>query len=162
MAVLVLTTDSWYGPEGPNSLEHPEVFMFRTKDLTPPAFTSGHPVVSATLFTSALVAFQMDEPGTVYYAVARRDGLAAPPVDALRMHQTGTEMPQRVFVTTGELNLTAGLVTEHITVDGLTSLTKFTLWACGEDRYGNVMGEVAGRSFATLDDQSPRFLELQV
>lgn len=162
LAVLLLTADLWYGSDGPNSPESPRVFMLRTQDNTPPVFTAGHPVVLASFFTFAHIAFEFDEPGTVYFAVSRADASTVPSVADLLAGRQGTAAPPDSFVTTGQVNITQKLVSESATVGGLTSLTNYTLWAVAEDRYGNVMVEVSARTFATQDDIPPEFLELQV
>lgn len=160
LAVLVLTTDLWYGPEGPNSLPSPRVFVARTQDLTPPSFANGQPVILAPSFTSARVSFLLDEPGTVYYAVAPTDADLSPSAGEVR--DGGRGMKAEAFMAVGEVSLSNGMEAETSTVHGLTSLTNFTLWAVAEDRYGNLMLAVAERRFTTLDDQPPQFLELQV
>lgn len=160
LAVLVLTADLWYGPEGPNFLPSPQVFVARTQDLTPPAFTNDQPVILAPLFTSARVSFQLDEPGTVYYAVAPTDAALSPSAGDVR--DGGRGMEASGFMAAGEVTVSNSTEAQVSEVVRLTSLTNFTLWAVAEDRYGNLMLTVAERRFTTLDDQPPQFLELQV
>lgn len=160
LAVLVLTTDLWYGSEGPNSLPSPRVFVARTQDLTPPTFTDGHPAILASSFTSARVSFQLNEPGIVYYAVAPTAAGIVPSVADVR--SAGLSLDTSAFMAAGAVNVTQAMVAEFVTVDGLTSRTDFILLAVAEDRYANMMLSIAEWSFTTLDDQPPQFLELQV
>lgn len=172
VAVLIMSSDTWAGVLGPNITPSPRVFMVRTKDDTPPTFVNSTPAIVATYFASGRVSFSVNEPASVFYAVSALNSADAPAPTQLQAPPSPKAIRAAAvsaqtlstgshFIAAGIANVTTSYASENVTISGLTSQTRYALWACAEDSYGNIMSAASQVAvFVTKDESPPEFIQL--
>ena len=146
--------------------------MVRTNDETPPSFVNSTPAIVATYFAYGRATFSVDEPASVFYAVsvlnsadspAPTQSPAPPSPEAIRAAASSAQTPAvgGHFIAAGVVNVTASYATENVIILGLTSQTRYALWAIAEDSHGNMMSAASQMvAFVTKDDSPPEFIQL--
>jgi hypothetical protein len=159
--LLVKTTDTWQGGDGPNTMDEPAAFALRTLDLHPPTFTLRRPLVQRAYNTAIRADFALSEPGEVSFIVLPSDLQVQPSSDAVVAGSIRPEY-QADVAAAGALDVLRADAAVVANITGLQGLTDYDLWAIGRDVYGNQMPLPVRLSFSTLDNEPPEVQQLVV
>eukprot|EP00899_Mesostigma_viride_P000812 jgi/Mesvir1/10731/Mv13804-RA.2 len=161
----------------------PAVVLARTRDITPPAFLSGTPLLASVNTAHANISLELDEPSTVYYAVTVADAsvlLSSAEVKSAALVAVSNDGWLEPLVLTpsgasiiggGELGVEEGGVvllgagwiqvpggtggSTQLEISGLPPGTMCALHAVAEDSIGNLQDAVVLLPFNTSEPPPP-------
>lgn len=125
-----LTLGTWVrvGGNGGLSLSG-EVQSSLLLDTTPPTFENSTPSISAIQQTEFRMSFDIDEAGSVFYAVVP-DGATAPSITQLK---NGTDGTGAAAIKSGNANITTAPFVDNFSISGLLPNTAYDIYIVAED-----------------------------
>ncbi|DBB14474.1 TPA: hypothetical protein ACH3X3_004761 [Trebouxia sp. C0006] len=157
--LLVVTEDTLYPT--PNRSPQTNIFLIRTVDHTPPAFTGGTPYVQNIQATAFDVVVQQNKTGRVYYVVVEQ-GAAAPTVAQVISSSRYVSANESVVIPVAA-NLTElpAAYTDGVgSVTGVDIASAYSIYFVGEDNNTtpNIMPNVTELNVTTPSNVPPSFV----